>query len=198
MVNKENNIQDHLDDCGTIEEYINLQQKFDDPVIYNQEFNKFYEEHPDAPRPKPIEKLSLVMKKVFAEQIISGEKKIEIRAEGPKYYSMMMDHDTIDYMEKNADDELMFLKMFDFMYPTRPVKTIHFYTYNNSWSMDVECEYNWKMAVTDKNVNDLHEMYDCHEFDELLEELNAQNIPEENRPVFYCFAIGNIIERRNI
>ena len=56
-----------LDKERDIQEYLELQKKFDDQDVYDKAYDQFYEEHPDAPKPKHIERLSLVMKKVFAE-----------------------------------------------------------------------------------------------------------------------------------
>ena len=183
----------------TLEEYKNIRTQFDNEDIYNRERDRFFAEHPDCPKPKPIERLSLVMKKEFAQDILAGTKNIEIRdAESKKYCDMLYDKDMLAYEEKHWDDELMRLQLIDFTSNVRPVLSIHFYTYNNSWSMDVECTHNCVMQVTDEQVASIRDAFGSNEFDELLADLNAHNIPEERRPYFFYFVVGDVQERNNI
>ena len=51
------------------------------------------------------------------------------------------------------------------------------------------------MVIIDKmNLS----MYNSDEFDELLGYLNAENIPDDQRPCYFYFAVGKILDRRNI
>lgn len=183
----------------TLKEYKEIRTKYDKEEIYKQQMDRFFEEHPECPEVKPIERLSLVMKKEYALDIIAGKKNIEVRdADSKKYQDMLYDKDMLAYEEKHWDDELMRLQLIDFTSNVRPVLSIHFYTYNNSWSMDVECTANGIMQVTDEQVESIHQAFGSDEFDELLEDLNKDNVPDEARPYFFYFAIGKILERRNI
>ena len=183
----------------TLKEYQEIRTRFDNEEIYNTQMERFFTEHPDCPKPKPIERLSLVMKKEYAQEIIDGTKTVEIRDAGSKkYQDMLYDKEMLAYEEDHWDDELMRLQLLDFTSDIRPVLSIHFYTYNNSWSMDVECIDNDIMVVNDEQVGDLRQAFACNEFDELLEDLNRDNVPEEERPCFFYFAVGKILDRRNI
>ena len=183
----------------TLEEYKTIREKFDDLSFYTQEQERFFKEHPDCPRPKPVDRLSLVMKKEYAQEIIAGTKTVEIRdGYSKKYQDMLIDKDVAAYMDAHWDDELMRLQMIDFLSEVRPVFTIHFYTYNNSWSMDVECIENALIPIVDEEVQYLRDEFHSNEFDELLAELKANNVPEDQRPMFFYFAVGKILERRNI
>lgn len=183
----------------TLKEYQAIRTRFDNEEVRVEQMKRFFSEHPDCPRPKPIERLSLVMKKEFALEIIAGTKTVEIRDAGSKKYcDMLYDKEMLAYEDKHWDDELMRLQLIDFTSNVRPVLSIHFYTYNNSWSMDVECIDNDIMQVTDAHVQALRDKYNCYEFDELLAELDADRVPDDARPFFFYFAVGKILERRNI
>lgn len=183
----------------TLEEYKEIRKQFDNDEIFERERRRFFAEHPDCPKLQPIERLSLVMRREFAEAIVAGTKTVEIRdAYSVKYQNMLYDKAMLAYEKKHWSDELMQLQLIDFTSNVRPVLSIHFYNYNNSWNLDVECIDNNIAAVTDENAQALHEMYNSDEFDEMLEELNAMNVPNDQRPLFFYFAVGKILDRRNI
>lgn len=184
----------------TLEEYKVLREQFDNEEIYLRERDRFYAEHPDIPKLKPIERLSLVMRREFAEAIVAGTKTVEVRdADSVKWQNTLYSKEMIAYQDEHWDDgELMQLQLMDFTSIVRPVYTIHFYNYNNSWNLDVECIDNEVIVVNDANVQPLRDMYKTDEFDEILADLNADNVPDECRPCYFYFAIGQILDRRNI
>lgn len=175
----------------TLEKYRDLQSRFDDPEVFEAARKKFFEDHPDCPRPKPIECLDLIMRREFAEQIIFGEKQVEIRSYTAHYCNRLYDKKVLAYEDKYWDDELMRLQMLDFNDSVRAVKKIHFHDYGNTWFLDVECIDNNTVFLVDEQVRFLQDEYDCHEFDEELERLNKQNATE--RPIYFYFAIGEIL-----
>ena len=184
----------------TLKEYKALREQFSDSEIFERERARFYAEHPDIPKPKPIERLSLVMKREFAEAIVAGTKTVEIRdGDSVKYQNMLYDKEMLSWQDAHWNEgELMQLQIMDFTSFIRPVLSIHFYNYNNSWSLDVECIDNEVIVVTEGQVQSLREMYRTDEFDELLEYLNAENVPDEERPSYFYFAVGKILDRKNI
>ena len=175
-----------------LNEYKALQPSFSDQQIFDEARRKFFEEHPDCPKPKPIECLNLIMRREFAEEILAGTKTVEVRSYSKHYAERQYDKDVLAYEDKHWDDELMRLQMLDFNDSVRAVKKIHFHNYNNTWFLDVECIDNNTVLMVDEQVRYLQNEYDCHEFDEELAELNKRKA--EYRPMYFYFAIGKIID----
>lgn len=176
----------------TIEEYVALSAKFGDEKVFTEAREAFFKEHPDCPKPQPIECLNLIMKKEYALDILKGIKKVEVRAYSDHYWGRLYDKKVLEYENKHWDDDLMRMQMCDFNDSVRAVKKIHFYNYNNSWHLDVECIDNNTVVVVDDQVKFLQEEYGCHEFDEMLAEFNKKK--EKNRPIFFYFALGKVLD----
>ena len=173
-------------------DYMDLRSRFSDPEVFEAARAKFFEEHPDCPRPVPVECLNLIMRREFAEEILSGQKRVEIRAYSQHYVDRLYDKAVIAYEDKHWDDPLMRQQMLDFNDSVRAVKKIHFHNYNNSWFLDVECIDNNTVLLVDEQVKYLQTEYGCHDFDEELERLNRRNA--EERPIYFYFAVGQILD----
>ena len=176
----------------TIEEYLKIQANFNDPEFFAEQRAKFFAEHPDVPRPKPVECLNLIMRKEFAEEIIKGTKTVEVRSYSNHYCDRLYDKDVLAYEDAHWDDDLLRMQMIDFNDSVRAVKKIHFHNYNNSWFLDVECVDNNTVLLVDEQVKYLQDEYNCHEFDEELARLNKRRANE--RPIYFYFAIGKILD----
>lgn len=162
----------------------------------NEEYKKakaeYMAKNPALKDAKPIECMNLLLRKEFAKQILRGEKKVEFRAFSEHYINRLIDQDVDNWMLDHIDDdEAMF-----FANHVRPVKKIHFHNYNNSWTLDVECTFNDYVAVVDKDVKFLQENFDCHELDEQLDDFNKRK--EENRPLYFFFALGKVIDSKGL
>lgn len=171
-----------------------MSKKIDYATLPAEEWQKLRDEfmarHQDMPSPKPIECLNLIMRREFAEQILNGTKIIEFRAASEHYYQRIVDKEVINYLESH--DDITEDEEREFVPILRPVKKIHFHNYNNSWFLDVECNLVDIIAVIKSNVEWLQETYNCHELDELYNDLEKTHAIE--RPIFLIFECGKVID----
>ena len=148
---------------------------------------EFFKSHPEAPEPRDVECLNLIMRREFAEQILAGTKKLEFRAYSDHYVKRLIDPEVADYIQMhiNEDDVVVFCN------DIRQVKRIHFHNYNNSWFLDIECDYNDAFSITKKDIAFLQDQYGCHDFDADLARFEAKG--EEHRPWLFYFVCGKVL-----
>ena len=167
------------------------EEHWDDAEYWAKKDAEFAKLYPDCPKPKDIECLNLIMRREFAEQILRGEKKIELRAFSEHYFNRLVDKDVSRYIMAHEDDEV-FQDYLPCVSDLRQVKKIHFHNYNNSWFLDVECPINTQRFAIKRDAEFLYEKYGSDDLLQLTRDLDAKK--EQNRPCFFVFALGKVLD----
>lgn len=163
-----------------------------DAELFDKHVAEFRAQYPDCPPINPIPVLDLIMKREYAEAIIRGEKKVELRAFSDFYVKRIYDQAMVDFVDRHIDDVDVSMSVDYYISEIRPVQKIHFHNYNNSWFLDVSVRVNDLVSVTSEDIKFLHEQYDCHELDELLRKVQYDK--DQNPPSFFYFEIGDILD----
>lgn len=162
---------------------------FKTPEEFAAAQDKFFEQHPEIPEAEDVECLDLIMNKENAEMILRGEKPLEFRKCSDFYCKRLIDKDVCKYIDDHIDDDEVVM----FCDDVRQVKMIHFHNYNNSWFLDVECDFNDMFMINKTDIEFLQEEYGVHDFDEVLEEFEKNHMEQEQRPTLFYFVIGKVL-----
>ena len=157
---------------------------------YVKAYEEFFKKHPDAPQTEDIECLNLIMKKEYATQIIEGTKKLEYRAYSDFYEKLLIDKRVSEYLMDNIDND----EVVTFCNDVRQVKKIHFYSYSNTWYLDVEVDYNDVFSLVKRDIEMLHENYGVHDYDEEYMMYEKMGVPENERPWIFYFSISKVLD----
>ena len=164
-----------------------LQFKTDEEFV--KASNEFFTKHPDAPQADDIECLNLIMKKEYARQIVAGTKKLEYRACSDFYNRRLIDERVSQYIIDHINDE----EVLTFCNDIRQVKKIHFYSYSNTWHLDVEVDYNGAFSPVKEDIEMLHNEYGVHDWDADFADFERAGVPDEDRPWIFYFSISKIL-----
>ena len=163
-----------------------------DPVKFDKELEEFRAKYPDCPPVNPIPVLDLIMKREYAEAILRGEKKVEFRIISDHYANRIYDQAMVDFVDRHKDDSEVSMAVDYYISEIRPVQTIHFHNYDNSWFLDVSVRMNDFVSVISDDVKFLHEQYGCHELDEELKQVQRDKM--QNPPSYFYFEIGEVLD----
>ena len=164
-------------------------KKFKNAEEFAAACEQFFKSHPDAPIVQDIECLDLIMKKVYAEQILAGTKKLEFREYKDFYVKRLIDPDMFDYIRSHIDDDNVVM----FCSDIRQVKKIHFHDYNKSWYLDIECDFNDVFSINKKDIEYLQKKYGCHDYDDDLKRMEVMAVPQNERPYLFYFVCGKVL-----
>ena len=163
-----------------------------DPEQFDRELKEFRANYPDCPPVNPIPVLDLIMKREYAEAILRGEKKVEFREFSEHYVNRIYDKAMVEFVDRNIKDVEVAMAVDYYISEIRPVQTIHFHNYNNSWFLDVSVKVNDLVSVTTKDVKFLHEQFGNHELDEELKQVQREK--NQNPPLYFYFEIGEVLD----
>lgn len=160
---------------------------------WEKEKREFLEKYPLCPTAEDIEVLNLLMLRKNANEILKGNKPVEFRCYSAAYENRLYDKNVLNFIKRHEDNEEVHQALEKgFIEPLRMVNKIRFHNYTNSWYLDVECKANDTIALIPNDVKFLQDSFNCHELDKALADLEARK--ERNRPVYFWFALGDVID----
>lgn len=137
------------------------------------------------------EALNLILQKTFAEQMIAGTKRLEVRNFSDFYVKQLLDTKQFNKFIKSVEDP-------DAEYDeTKSVfkqkyKYLHFRNRQNTWFLDIECKQMFVDFVEPDAIRQLGEEFGFHDYDYLIPQLEAEGDGAEIDNIF-CFEVGKVI-----
>lgn len=140
-----------------------------------------------------VEAYSLIMTKANALDILNGKKVIETRKLSSKYEKMFTNFKQLEENEilrkEGRENECQPILRTD-------IEAIHFYSTGAPWFLDVVIDEIGIGEITEEGLQFMHEEFDFHDFDDLLEEFKKN--PPEELPLFYYLHICEVINHEGL
>mgnify|MGYP000408944824 FL=1 len=140
-----------------------------------------------------VEAYSLIMTKANALDILNGKKVIETRKLSSKYEKMFTNFKQLEENERlrkeGRENECQPILRTD-------IEAIHFYSTGAPWFLDVVIDEIGIGEITEEGLQFMHEEFDFHDFDDLLEEFKKN--PPEELPLFYYLHICEVINHEGL
>lgn len=176
----------------TLPAYLELQKDMNESdEVFEKARKIFFGEHPEVPRPKPIQCLDLVIDPAGAYEIIIGRRMV-VYEPYDEFADDLYDENVMAFEEAHWEDEPMRLQLLDFTDSVRGVLNLHLHDEDETWYIDIECVENNTVIPQDDQVKDLQDRFGFHDLDAELTELNRLHTPVEERPSYFYFALGKI------
>lgn len=137
-----------------------------------------------------VEAYDLIIKKEFAQQILNGTKKLEIRPTTDFYERKFIDPAKAKQVDKLIKDG----KFEEAEFPFKDVFFAHLRDYG-TFSMDVRIESIGLAYMTEDDILCLNEDYDFHDYDNEWQQFADK--PEE-APSFFYIAIKDVISHEGL
>lgn len=142
---------------------------------------------------KEIPAYPLLMKKVFALDILNGKKTIETRWDSRRYFLMFTDMEKLNenrrLIKEGRKGEVTDALRDD-------VWAIHFYSTGAPWTLDVLFDNYGLCEANEENIRMLQNEYNFHDFDDLIEEY--KDLPDGHKPLLYWFHIDEIVSHQGL
>jgi hypothetical protein len=140
---------------------------------------------------QPLRNVNLIMKKKFAKEILKGEKKIEWRPVSDHYVSRLIDSNVSEFinLHEAENDDVAFC-ITDLRIPT----VIHFYSYSNTWHLDVLCDCIEAIPCTEENAKRFKDKYN----DGYIEGVVKSTKHLDFTPHVFALHIGKILSHSGL
>ena len=125
---------------------------------------------------------------------MAGRKTVEFREVKPHYSNRILDKRVMAWRDLHDQDTTIPDEEYEFADPIRQVRSIHFYDYNGTWSLDVAIKETGIITITESDIRMLQKRFGCHDYDDDPARLSAMGIPESDRPALFYFAVDHVIE----
>ena len=139
------------------------------------------------------EAYALIMRKEHALEILRGEKILEIRWYSEKYWGMFIDKGVLEANRKARAEG----RTDDIKPPYRTdIHYVHFYNYNNTWSLDCEIDGIGRAFLTREDIEYLNDRYDFHDYDNEWQQYEGMR--EDETPLFFYLHIASVVGHRGL
>lgn len=139
-----------------------------------------------------VEAYRLITKKKFAQQILDGTKRVEIRAFSNFYVNMFIDPERA---EKQSEG-LLENGIYSIDDTIRDTQYARLTNYSGSWHLDVRITSISVCGMFKEDIEYLNEHFNFHDYDQ--EYKKYENYPEDKVPMFFAIAIRDIIDSKGL
>lgn len=157
--------------------------------------DNFFDRYPECPRPKHIHRFDWVISKQIAMDIDNGQRECVVEPYMPELDATLIDSKAESFYNwalKNHVEEAV--NNHNIIYSDDvSIETIHFHDKDNTWHLDVDCDYNGHLIATSEAVDEKRDSIGLRDLDDIVRILDKARIPEEGRPMFFYFHVEAII-----
>ena len=165
--------------------------------------NEFFEKYPDAPNPKVLDMVELVIPKEQAKKILKGEKTMLFLPMNSLYSSILDDEEVGRWVDRIfAKHAVDMDDVYEYVDSNCEVSKLRLRDLDGTWHLDVTVSENGYFHLNMDDITALHQEFNCYEFDDELADVQNKiaqgKMDLDHVPGYYFFEIGAVLENKNL